>query len=87
VKLRISAGPVTPLCLSSPRGAPRGENGYQPLIALRGGGPPSTDKKLIQVGATIPLIPLEASFDVTETGLFLPPLPSGPSCAEIIVSL
>ena len=33
MKLRISAGPVTPLCLSSPRG----ENGYQPLIALRGG--------------------------------------------------
>ena len=34
MKLRISAGPVTPQCLSSPRG----ENGYQPLIALGGGG-------------------------------------------------
>lgn len=85
MKLRISAGPVTPLCLSSPRG----ENGYQPLIALRGGrgGYPRIDKHLIQGGPTIPLIPLEASSNVTETGLFLPPLPSGPSYAEIIFSL
>ena len=54
MKLRISAGPVTPQCLSSPRG----ENGYQPLIALGGGGGgryTRRDKHLIQGGATIPL--------------------------------
>ena len=53
MKLRISAGPVTPQCLSSPRG----ENGYQPLIALGGGGGGYTRryKHLIQGGATIPL--------------------------------
>lgn len=81
MKLRISAGPVTPLCLS----LPRGENGYQPLIALGGGGDPRIDKHLIHRGATTPFI--EASSNVTETGLFLPPLSSGPSCAEIIFSL
>lgn len=52
MKLRISAGPVTPQCLSSPRD----ENGYQPLIALGGGGGYTRgDKHLIQGGATIPL--------------------------------
>ena len=50
MKLRISAGPVTPLCLS----LPRGENGYQPLIAL-GVGDPRIDKHLIHGGATTPL--------------------------------
>ena len=57
------------------------------LLCGGGGWYPRIDKHLIQGGATIPLIPLEASSNVTETGLFLPPLPSGSSVAEIIFSL
>ena len=53
-------------------------------LLLWGGGDPRIDKHLIHRGATTPL---EASSNVTETGLFLPPLSSGPSCAEIIFSL